>query len=249
MAAEARDPTRESPASARAAGASAMDQVTRGQLTADRRDAVRRAALAALPRFYSPWAHLAATTGIGVAVLVVSVVFLRDVRALEWLVVPAVFLAANAFEWRVHKHVLHRRRWPVEIIYDQHTPMHHMVYVEEDMELREPRELGLVLIPAAGVLGVVAVSAPVAYLVSYLLGANAGWLFLLTASTYMVGYELSHLAYHLPASSLVGRSALVKRLRAHHARHHDPRLMQRYNFNVTIPLFDWLMGTTAPRED
>jgi hypothetical protein len=23
--------------------------------------------------------------------------------------------------------------------------------------------------------------------------------------------------------------------------------MQRYNFNVTVPLFDWLMGTLAPR--
>jgi hypothetical protein len=24
--------------------------------------------------------------------------------------------------------------------------------------------------------------------------------------------------------------------------------MQRYNFNVTIPLFDWLYGTMAPKE-
>ncbi|MBK7399278.1 MAG: hypothetical protein IPJ34_24170 [Myxococcales bacterium] len=29
-------------------------------------------------------------------------------------------------------------------------------------------------------------------------------------------------------------------LREHHRRHHHPRLMQRWNFNVTIPLFDWL---------
>jgi hypothetical protein len=23
--------------------------------------------------------------------------------------------------------------------------------------------------------------------------------------------------------------------------------MQRYNFNVTVPLFDWIMGTMAPK--
>jgi sterol desaturase/sphingolipid hydroxylase (fatty acid hydroxylase superfamily) len=35
----------------------------------------------------------------------------------------------------------------------------------------------------------------------------------------------------------------VRILRRHHAIHHDPRLMQRYNFNVTVPLWDWVRGT------
>ncbi len=33
------------------------------------------------------------------------------------------------------------------------------------------------------------------------------------------------------------------RLRHHHTVHHDPRLMNRYNFNITYPIFDWLFGT------
>ncbi len=41
---------------------------------------------------------------------------------------------------------------------------------------------------------------------------------------------------------------IIRALRTHHARHHDPRLMQRWNFNVTVPLFDAVMGTIAPRD-
>ena len=52
---------------------------------------------------------------------------------------------------------------------------------------------------------------------------------------------------HLPPESFVGRRRLVRVLREHHARHHHPRLMQRWNFNVTVPLFDWLHGTIVSR--
>ncbi len=147
----------------------------------------------------------------------------------------------------VHKDVLHKRRWPFEVIYDRHTPMHHMVYVEDDMALRSVKEFRLILIPAAGVLGIVMAAAPAAFVVAHFWSSAAGWLFLLSASLFMVSYELLHLCYHAPKDSFIGRLKLIAILRAHHARHHDPRLMQRYNFNVTVPLFDWIMGTMAPR--
>lgn len=226
-----------------------VTEATGRGLTVARRERIRADAVSDIPWWYSPWGHLAATTGIGVVVLVVSVVRLAalPVAWTDLAVVPLVCLFANYFEWLVHKRILHKRTWPVEVIYDKHTPVHHMVYVEEDMALRSAKELRLVLIPAMGVLGIVVTAAPFALLVAKLWSASAGWLFLLTASLFMVGYELLHLAYHAPADSFVGRLGLVRRLRAHHARHHDPRLMQRYNFNVTLPLFDWVMGTMAPR--
>lgn len=220
-------------------------------LTAERRDAVRRRAIAAIPWWYSPYAHLAATTGIGLVVLAGSVFAIaQHETSVTWadlLVVPAVVVFANFYEWWVHKYVLHRRSWPFEVVYDQHTPMHHMVYVEEDMALRSAKEFRLVLIPAAGVLGIVLGVAPLALGLSYLWSPAAGWLFLLTASLFMVSYEILHLCYHAPETSWIGQRRSIRRLRAHHARHHDPRLMQRYNFNVTVPLFDWLMGTMAPK--
>lgn len=228
-----------------------------GKLTEERRERVRQKATAEIPWWYLPWGHLAATTGIGLTVLVVSTVELvrlaqlgRSAHVTDWLVVPGVLLLANFFEWRVHKKVLHRRsRWfpPMQTIYDKHTPMHHMIYVEEDMALRSSKEFRLVLIPAAGVAGIVLTASPIALAIGRLWSAPAGWLFLLTASLYMVTYEVLHLCYHAPSESFIGRLAFIKVMRAHHAKHHDPRLMQKWNFNVTLPLFDWLMGTIAPK--
>jgi hypothetical protein len=241
--------TKEEKEARRATEKALVKDASVGRLTLERRDRVRAQALAEIPWWYSAYGHLAATTGIGLVVLVASTWFLAHahVRWTDVLVVPIVILLANFFEWRVHKHVLHRRFWPFEVIYDKHTPMHHMIYVEEDMALRSKQEFRLVLIPAAGVLGIVLAAAPLAIAISKLWSASAGWLFLLTASLFMVSYEVLHLCYHAPADRFIGRRPLIKVLRAHHAKHHDPRYMQRYNFNVTVPLFDWIMGTMAPK--
>jgi hypothetical protein len=61
-------------------------------------------------------------------------------------------------------------------------------------------------------------------------------------------YELCHLAYHLPRDGIVGRRWLVGVLREHHALHHDPRLMQRWTFNVIVPFADWVLRSIAPRD-
>jgi hypothetical protein len=223
-----------------------------GRLTDDRRDRVRQASIAQIPWWYNPWGHLAATTGAAIVPLVVSVWQLHGHHApakwTDFLTIPIVFLFANFFEWRVHKHVLHRRRWPMQVIYDKHTPMHHMIYVENDMALRSTQEFRLVLIPAAGVLGVVVLTTPLAVAVAYLWSATAGWIFLVSCSVYMVSYELLHLCYHAPKESFIGRRAIIAKLRAHHAKHHDPRFMQRWNFNVTLPLFDWVFGTVIRKD-
>ena len=60
---------------------------------------------------------------------------------------------------------------------------------------------------------------------------------------YVVSYEWLHLSYHLPQDSFIGRRSIIRLLRQTHALHHDPRLMQRYNFNVTLPLWDLVRGT------
>ncbi len=204
--------------------------------------------VAAIPGWYSPYLHLAGTTGIGLATLVLAVTSLRGVRPLELLVVPATFLLSNGVEWRAHKDVLHRRQWPVGVLYDKHTPVHHKIYQYDSMAMRSDKEFRLVLIPAAGVASMVAITAPFAYAVSRLLTHNCGWLALAASAVYVVAYELSHLAYHLPEDSFIGRMSLVRVLREHHRRHHHPTLMQKWNFNVTLPLFDWLHRTIASDE-
>jgi hypothetical protein len=226
-----------------------VDEARAGRLSPERRDQIRAAELAAIPRWYSPWGHLAATTGVAVITLLVSAWRLHIANSFaptDLLVVPLVFMLANFFEWRVHKHVLHRRRRFVEIAYEKHTPMHHMIYVEDDMAIRSTRELRLVLLPALGILGIVVAAAPFATAVGLFWSETAGFIFLATCSVYLVSYELLHLAYHLPFDSFIGRRRMIAALRQHHGKHHDPRLMQRWNFNVNVPLFDWIMGTIAP---
>jgi len=212
------------------------------------RDRARTRALSEVPRFYSPYLHLSATTGVGVLTLVVSLLSLHRVRAIEMLLVPATLLLSNAVEWCAHKRVLHRRVWPIGILFDRHTPIHHKIYQYDSMAMRSNMEFREVLIPAAGVAAVVALSAPIAYAVARLLTPNCGWIALATAGIYVLTYELSHLSYHMPEDSFVGRWSLVRVLREHHRRHHHPALMQKWNFNVTIPIFDWLLGTLAPSD-
>jgi len=187
--------------------------------------------------------HLFGTTGIGASGVVIACVLLRDVKPLEWLTVPVTFLFANAFEWWVHKNVLHKRRPPFGELFDRHTPIHHAVYTEDDMQVRDWRELRLVLIPAVGVFGAIVSAAPIAWLAAYVISANVGFFVMAVASGYMLTYELLHLAYHLPAGHWAARTGLVRVLARQHAAHHRHDRMQKKNFNVTVPLWDWVMRT------
>lgn len=187
--------------------------------------------------------HLLGTTGIGAGGVIIACLRLHDVKPLEWLAIPLTFLFANGFEWWVHKNVLHKRRPPFGELFDRHTPIHHAVYSEDAMQIHDRRELRLVLIPAVGVLGAILSAAPVAWLCAHFISANVGYLVMAVASGYMLSYELLHLAYHLPDAHWITRSGIVRTLRRHHASHHRPDRMQRANFNVTLPLFDWIMRT------
>lgn len=219
-----------------------------GSAILEARGKARARLQAAIPERYSPWLHLAASTGVGVVALTVGLIGLRAPRAVDFLAIPITFLLSNLFEWWAHKNLLHRRIKPFQELYDRHTPEHHMVFGYDDMAVRDWKELRLVLIPAFGVAGIVVMMAPIAFALSRLFNPNVGWLFLITSALYVVGYELSHLSYHLPPESFIGRLGLVRVLREQHRRHHHPRLMQKWNFNVTIPIGDFLHRTMVPRD-
>jgi len=203
--------------------------------------------LALIPERYSPRAHLAATVGIGLMAIIVGA---AAIDAFRWVFVPvaAAFLVfANFVEWAAHRWILHRRRRFLEPLYDQHVPRHHRFYIDGDMAVGSRREWRFVLMPARGVLAIAVLAIPLALLVGALCGADCGWVALMTVGSYASLYELMHLAYHLPDDHPVRRVRTTRRvirwLSRHHAHHHDPRLMQDWNFNVTVPLWDFLLGT------
>lgn len=231
-------------ASGRERGSRRPSELEREVPSLERRDALRARVLANAPSWYNPWVHLALPSVFGLGVIVASACLLRDVRAWQFLTVPVVYLLTNANEWHIHRDMLHRRSWIAPVLYQRHTPEHHMIYVTDDMAMRDVREFHLVLIPAYGLFLIFLSLLPITGILWGLLGLrNVALLYTATAMGYAVSYEWLHLAYHLPEQNPIGRVGLIRRLRRHHAIHHDPRLMQRWNFNVTIPFWDWVRGT------
>jgi len=214
-------------------------------LPPERRAALRAKLIGETPGWYVPWVHMLVPSMVGIGMMAIALSLLRDVTALQLLTVPIVYVLANANEWTVHRWALHRRNPLAPVLYDQHTPKHHMLYITDDMAIRDPREYRLVLIPAYGLFLIFLTAIWITALIWWLGYRNVACLYAATAIGYAVSYEWLHLSYHLPAGHPVARSRVIRMLRRHHAIHHDPRLMQRWNLNVTVPLWDVVMRTTV----
>ncbi|MSP25083.1 MAG: hypothetical protein EXR75_07950 [Myxococcales bacterium] len=204
----------------------------------------RRAELFALiPPRYNFRAHLVIPSLLTAFICAVAASFLRDLRGRELAIVPAMLVVTNGGEWLAHKYLLHGRIPFLEEIYVRHELHHHVAYTHQDMAMRHARELWMILVPAYAVLILLVVVAPFAVLAGVVFSVNCGLFVTMTALTYFIAYEWLHLSYHLPLEHPISRHPIVARLRRLHATHHDPALMKRFNFNVTIGLFDWLLGT------
>jgi hypothetical protein len=212
-------------------------------LPADRREAVRARAIAEIPAWYNPWAHLAFPSLVGIGLITGSLLALRAPGWQEAAFAVFLLLLSNATEWRIHKFILHHRSWPLQVLFDRHTPEHHAIYLRDDMARRSTREFRLVLIPAYGIVAIFLTTLPVPLTLWWCGLPNFAAIYVATTMAYVVSYEWLHLSYHLPPDSFVGRLGVVGVLRRHHAQHHIPELMQRWNFNVTVPFWDWVMGT------
>ncbi len=202
---------------------------------------------ALIPKSYSPIAHLSASAGVGILAITVAFAKIASFR-LPLLGIAITFMVlANLVEWLSHKYFLHRRQRFLEPLYDQHVPRHHRFYTEHDMAVGSRREWRFVLMPARGVLAIAILVIPLAVAVGHLFGADYGWVTIMTIGSYTSFYEVTHLIYHLPKDHRILRLPVIGRalrwLSHHHARHHDPRLMRKWNFNVTVPLWDFILGT------
>jgi hypothetical protein len=212
------------------------------------RDEFREQMRAKVSPRYSATLHVLVPSLVGLGLVAGSMALLRSVQWWELLLVPFVYVAANATEHRAHRLALHRRTRGLEVLYDRHTPVHHRIFICEDMAIRDRRECALVLLPWFAIVAIVAMTAPIT-IGLFFVDRNLACLFLATCMVYVLSYEWLHLAYHLSPTSFIGRIGLIQRLRRHHATHHDPALMQKWNFNVTVPLWDWVRGTTYGARD
>lgn len=56
-------------------------------------------------------------------------------------------------------------------------------------------------------------------------------------------YEVFHACEHLPDEHPVARLPWIRQMHRLHALHHRRELMQGRNFNIVLPLMDYLFGT------
>ncbi len=204
-----------------------------------------------VPAGYSAGWHMARTAAIATAIGGLALWLARTASLVDWLFLPGFFVVGNALEWAVHRGPMHRVMG-LRILYVNHTLVHHRAFPHTNMPVAEPRELGLVMMPWYTMLGLFVVVSPVALVVAWLRGSGLAGIFYLFCAANFLYYELLHGSYHLPEATLaklgLGSSRLFRALQSHHRHHHRLDRMAHVNFNVTLPLCDWLAGTKE-RED
>jgi hypothetical protein len=199
-----------------------------------------------IPADYSVKKHIATTAAIAGAILVGAVVLATSARPVDWLLLPTFWLVANFIEWAFHRYPMHRPLTP-RLLYKNHAQLHHLAFTEETMPVAETRELNLVMMPWYTMIGLFVLASPVFIAAGLLRGWGMTGVFLIAAVIYFLAYETLHALYHLPLATLARAGlrpgGLFFRLRGHHAHHHTLRRMAHANFNVTVPLMDWLLRT------
>ncbi|WP_430461729.1 sterol desaturase family protein [Thalassolituus sp. LLYu03] len=193
---------------------------------------------------YSGVLHMLVVAATGLAVMLAAGLHLQQVKAWEWLLLPAALVLVNFAEYAAHRWLGHRKTRIGRLFYSRHTGDHHSFFIADDLPYQSTRDWRVVLFPAwliyVFLLGLIV---PGGWLLLMLVSANAACLFAIGGIGGYLFYEVMHFSYHLPAGSFVERTPIWWRLRRLHQIHHERERMAECNFNITLPLFDWLLGT------
>ena len=194
---------------------------------------------------YSGRRHLSLTVLVTVTIIAASLYNLENVMGLEWQTIPLAFIVANLVEYLAHKGPMHKKTRYVEEIFQRHAVQHHSFFTHEHMTYDEERDYNAVLFPPEMLLFFFGgIATPLGILSYFLFGPNVAWLFVFTVTLYFLNYELLHFLYHVDEDAWTSKLPLMQGLRKHHTLHHDRDLMNKYNFNITYPIFDLVFGTS-----
>lgn len=189
-------------------------------------------------------ALVAAFTALGLAV---PLAMLGEVRSTEWIALAGMLIAIVLGEYASHRWTMHRPRFP-RAVHHRHVVEHHAFFTHTAMLVDDLADLRWVLFPPWALPLLVASVLPFFGMLWWLATPRLAWLFLLAVIGYYGVYEITHALSHVRVGGgPFGR--LVAALTRHHRVHHDPVLMQQWNFNFVLPLGDWLWGTTWRGDD
>ena len=192
---------------------------------------------------YNAWLHGGFVLAFGIAVLIFLVSRIGHVSGWEWWAIPVGALVFNWGEYTVHRRYGHHKHRLGALFYKRHTGDHHSFFDESRMPYQQARDWRVIFFPAwlialycvAGVLP--------AYWLLARFNQDAAALFAATLLAGYLSYEFFHSCEHLPPTHWLAKLPWIRHMRQLHRLHHRRELMQTRNFNLVLPLMDWLFGT------
>ena len=193
---------------------------------------------------YNGYLHVSFLSLFCLSIITWSIIKLNQPTWQEYLVFPITFIYANLAEYLGHKGPMHHKRKGFYGVFKSHTIVHHQFFTDKKMDCDEVLDFKMILFsPVLLIFFFVCFAVPATFIMYWLWSANAAYILLATLFLYYLNYEWLHLIYHLPEKYWITRLPFIKSLRRIHLGHHNPQWMQKYNFNISYPIFDWIFKT------
>jgi hypothetical protein len=156
--------------------------------------------------------------------------------------IPIYFLICNFIEYILHRYPMHHKTKNIEFLFD-HVSIHHMIYNEKTPFIEKDRDIMGVFLPIFYFFFISLEIVLISGLIYLFTDLNNGLFFAFIAYSYYLMYEFLHFCYHTKEDSIIKKIPLIRKLAQFHLDHHNIKLMQKYNFNITFPIFDKIFKT------
>jgi hypothetical protein len=164
---------------------------------------------------------------------------------IEILAGVVLFIYCSFYEWFVHRHIMHVKRFPLHDAFRGHTQVHHQIYMGENFLAKGPGRPPNVALRWYAFPAMLLSHVPFLALAQWLTGWPVFWGGVIGCTLYFAGYEYTHYLMHVPKGHYIERFRWFLFLREHHRLHHKYMLR---NLNVFIPLADLCYGTLVTSE-
>lgn len=206
-------------------------------------EAFRSRYRAAIHPLYNPWLHGFFVLAFGMLAIALFWRSVHSVSWLQWLTVPLTLLLFNFGVYMVHRHLGHHKKPFAKMFYARHAGDHHSFFTPGHMAYDSARDWRVILFPAwLIVIHTLVIALPLWWLLAQL-NANVAGLFGASMVLGYLLYEAFHACEHLPPQNPLTRLPWIRQMRRLHELHHRRERMQTRNFNIVLPLMDYLFGT------
>lgn len=197
-----------------------------------------------IPKSYNPVVHLSFNLGTLSFLLFWNLTFVTEWNWKVFTVFGFTLVLGNLVVFLIHKYPLHKRMKLWSFPYDAHTVEHHRYFTHNNPVYQSTHDFFAVFFPWFVVLGFALVAQPIFYYsTKFVIGSELAHVFAGSTAGYFLLYEFVHWCSHLPEDHFFLRLPWLKYMWEHHRVHHNPRLMNSWNFCIVYPLFDKILGT------